>query len=468
LDRKLAESMVAAVAPPSPSSSPSQSIELVILPHHAVYDGRGSFANSAWLQELPDPVSRIVWGNSASISPATASRLGLAEADLVEVAVGGAAVRLPVVIQRGMADDVVATTLGHGHTAGGVVAVEAGGANLAALLGRQDPRCPRVAVGVTLKKVGPAAPLAVVRTQKERRQHGRAIALAGSLAEYRRDPAFASTHQHLPPPGDTFPPYDYSKGPKWGIAIDLSACVGCGACATACQVENNIAVVGRDQCQRGRQMHWLRIDRYEDGPLDDPDIHFQPMLCQHCDTAPCESVCPVNATSHSGDGLNEMVYNRCVGTRYCQNNCPYKVRRFNFLRYGQFPPREPAGELAYNPRVTVRGVGVMEKCTFCVHRIKQARYEAYQAGAKIPDGRIQTACQRACPAGAIVFGDQNDPAGRLGSLIRSPRSYRVLAELNTKPNVFYLARVDNPAAGPRPGDAASQPARMEQGDSRHS
>jgi molybdopterin-containing oxidoreductase family iron-sulfur binding subunit len=308
-----------------------------------------------------------------------------------------------------------------------------------------------VALGVTLRKVGEPARLAVVRTQKQRSQVGRAIALAGTLAEYRRDPAFASTRQHLPPPADTFPPYDYSKGAKWGIAIDLSACVGCGACATACQAENNIAIVGREQCDRGRQMHWMRIDRYEDGDGEDPDVQFQPMLCQQCDTAPCETVCPVQATSHSRDGLNEMAYNRCVGTRYCQNNCPYKVRRFNFLRYGQFPLREAAQELAYNPAVTVRCVGVMEKCTSCIQRIKQARYEAYNAGTKIPDGRIQTACQQACPAGAIVFGDQNDPASRLARLIRSPRSYRVLAEVNTKPNVFYLARVDNPSEARREG-----------------
>jgi Fe-S-cluster-containing dehydrogenase component len=325
---------------------PSPSIELVILPHHAVYDGRGGFANSAWLQELPDPVSRTVWGNFASISPATARRLALAERDLVEVAVGERSVRLPAVIQRGMADEVVVATLGHGRTAGGVVAVEAGGANLAPLLGRQDGGRPRVAVGVTLTKAGRAGRLAVVRTQKQRSQVGRAIALAGTLAEYRRDPAFASARQHLPPPVDTFPPYDYSKGAKWGIAIDLSACVGCGACATACQAENNIAIVGREQCDRGRQMHWMRIDRYEDGDGDDPDVQFQPMLCQQCDTAPCETVCPVRAT---------------------------------------------------------------------------------------------------------VFGDQNDPASRLARLIRSPRSDRVLAELNTKPNVFYLARVDNPSQARREG-----------------
>lgn len=449
LDRELARSLL-------PGSPSSPALELVILPHHAVYDGRGSFANNAWLQELPDPISRAVWGNYAAISPATARRLGLSEGDLSELVVGDRVVRLPAVIQRGMADEVIAATLGHGRIAGGVVAVEAGGVNLAPLLGRAGGEHLRLVLGVTLRKVEGASPSEVVRTQTERSQHDRPIALAGTLEEYRRDPAFAAHRLHLPPPVEAYPPYDYSKGAKWGLAIDLSACVGCGACATACQAENNIAVVGRQQCQRGRQMHWVRIDRYEDGAVDEPDIHFQPMLCQQCDAAPCETVCPVNATSHSGDGLNEMAYNRCVGTRYCQNNCPYKVRRFNFLRYGQYPPREPAQELAANPRVTVRGVGVMEKCTFCVQRIKQARYEAYQAGTEIPDGRMQTACQRACPAGAIVFGDQNDPASRLARWIRSPRSYRVLTELNTKPNVFYLARVDNPcrSAGILPAASA--------------
>ncbi len=433
LDRRAAETMVSA------TSSGDGDYELVILPHHAIGDGR--FANNGWLQELPDPVTKVVWDNVAMVGPATAQKLGATEGDVIAITVGGNSVELPVLIQPGATDGVVATTLGHGHTQGGAVCVEAAGTNVAPLLGQSDPAVPLIATGAGIRKTSENRK--PVRTQKESSMQGRPIALDGTLDEYRHDAAFVAHRRHLPEPADLYEPHDYSKGHKWAMTIDLGSCVGCNACVTACQAENNIPIVGKEQCQSGREMHWMRIDRYQDGTPDDPKIHHQPMLCQHCDNAPCESVCPVNATSHSPEGLNEMTYNRCVGTRYCSNNCPYKVRRFNFLRYHDERLRDPVQELAFNPQVTVRGIGVMEKCTFCVQRINDAKYKALNRGETLPDGAIQAACEQACPAQAIVFGDANDPNSRVSQLRASQRSYHVLEELNVKPNVTYMARVRN-------------------------
>jgi molybdopterin-containing oxidoreductase family iron-sulfur binding subunit len=414
--------------------------ELVILAHHAVHDGR--FANSAWLQELPDPVSKLVWDNAAALSPATATALGVVEGDLLTVEVGGQSVPLPALLQPGMADGVVATTLGYGRAEGGHVAREAGGTNVAPLLGQEDSAAPRMAMRAVVRKAGGTRTL--VRTQKQFSMHGRPIVMDGDLDEYRHEADFVKHKRHLPEPVDLYEPYDYSKGHKWGMAIDLAACVGCGACTAACQAENNIPIVGRDECSLGREMHWIRIDRYHEGDPDNPTVHHQPMTCQHCDNAPCENVCPVNATSHSPEGLNEMTYNRCVGTRYCANNCPYKVRRYNFYRYQEAQVRDSVQELAFNPQVTVRGVGVMEKCTFCVQRINAAKFSAQNDDRQLVDGDVQPACQQACPAQAIVFGDANDPESRLAAQTASGRAFRVLEELNVKPNITYLARVRNP------------------------
>jgi molybdopterin-containing oxidoreductase family iron-sulfur binding subunit len=392
-------------------------------------------------------VSKLVWDNAASVSLQTARNLEVSEGDLVVVQIGECSVELPVLLQPGMADAVIATSLGYGRSAGGQILQQAGGVNVAPLLGQQDPSAPHLATNARVTKASGSRSL--VRTQKQFSMEGRPIVLHGTLAEYRRDAGFVQHQRHVPELVSMYPPYDYSRGHKWAMAIDLGACVGCNACVIACQAENNIPIVGREQCAAGREMHWIRIDRYLEDDTDNPLVHHQPMLCQHCDNAPCESVCPVNATAHSPEGLNEMAYNRCVGTRYCSNNCPYKVRRFNFLRYQQTLLRDPVQELVFNPQVTVRGVGVMEKCTFCVQRITEGKFTAKNQTRALKDGEIRTACQQACPARAIAFGDLNDSKSEAGRMYVSKRTFFVLEELNVKPNVAYLARVRNPnSSGP--------------------
>jgi len=429
------------VAPGDPSPGPTGSgYELVILPHNAVHDGR--YANNGWLHELPDPVSKLVWDNAAAVSTATAGQLGVPEGTNLGITVGDREIIAPMLIQPGTADGVVALTLGHGRTGGGRVALEAGGVNCAPLLGAAGDAAPRLIPGARVRIT--AGSVTLVRTQKQFDQHDRHIVRDSSFKAWASNPDLVQEGRHLPDPKfDLYEAVDYSRGHKWAMAVDLNSCVGCNACVTACQAENNIPIVGKEQCGNGREMHWLRIDRYHDGDPDNPTVSQQPMLCQHCDNAPCENVCPVNATSHSPEGLNDMAYNRCVGTRYCANNCPYKVRRFNFFRYQQERLTDPVQELTFNPQVTVRGVGVMEKCTFCVQRINAAKHEAKLAGRELDDGEIQTACQQACPARAIVFGDGNRPEGAVALARQSNRAYHVLEELNIKPNVTYQARIRN-------------------------
>jgi Fe-S-cluster-containing dehydrogenase component len=425
-----------------PSGLDRSRLLLLALPSYALYDG--TYANCGWLQELPDPITKLTWDNVAAISSGTAHQLGLRSGDLVRLQQeDGATIELPVWVQPGMADGVVLTNLGYGRTAGGEVLRNVG-QNAYPLLRSGH-------LGYTAVQLTPLErryPLAT--TQRYYRLQGRPIVQLASLEEYTRPegPQFHSPEFPGYPGPDgrripltIVPPYEY-KGHRWWMVVDLSACTGCGACVVACQAENNIPVVGKEQVLRGREMHWIRIDRYYVGSVENPRVVHQPMLCQHCENAPCENVCPVAATTHSPEGLNEMTYNRCVGTRYCLNNCPYKVRRFNFLNY--HTDQRPPLEMLFNPDVTVRMRGVMEKCTFCVQRINEAKYHAKDEGrSRVRDGEVLTACQQACPAGAILFGDANDPESRVSQLRRSDRAFSVLEELNVRPSITYLAKLWN-------------------------
>ena len=424
-----------------------EGVEIVFRPDPAVFDGR--FANNGWLQELPKPITRLTWDNAAMVSPATAQRLGLTyridstggehgqvHADVVELSYRGRSLRVPVWIDPGQADGCVTLHLGYGRTRAGHVGTGTG-FNAYQL---RTSASPWFGSGLTLRKTGDRFPLACV--QFHHNMEGRALVRAATLEEFRRNPAFARELGEEPPSSlSLYPGYKY-EGYAWGMAIDLNACVGCNACVVACQAENNIPIVGKTEVMRGREMHWLRIDTYYQGSADNPEIYFQPLPCMHCENAPCEIVCPVGATVHSAEGLNDMVYNRCVGTRYCSNNCPYKVRRFNFLQYSDW--ETPSLKLMRNPNVTVRSRGVMEKCTYCVQRINAARIQSEKEVRLVRDGEIQTACQQACPAEAIIFGNLNDPQSRVARLKAEPRNYALLGELNTRPRTTYLAAVRNP------------------------
>ncbi len=431
-----------------------------------------SHAYNPWLHELPDPISKVVWDNYAAVSPATAKTLGVADGDLLRLDAGGDAglsgvLELPVCVQAGQHDRVVGVALGYGSVLTkrfadiGPSWLQAGptvgpnglvGKNAAPLLQWVASGLRYTRDGVRLSRAAGQQPLASTQgnslltlpsrfaSQEHERQP---IIRQGTLQVQRESagkPDAASEEKE-----DLWPADHPDKGAHWGMAIDLSACTGCSACVIACQAENNIPVVGKDEVRRKREMHWLRIDRYYTERDGDVDVAYQPMLCQHCGNAPCETVCPVLATVHSEDGLNMQVYNRCVGTRYCANNCPYKVRRFNWFDYAH---DDLLQNLVLNPDVTVRSRGVMEKCTLCVHRIEEGKIAAGGNG-KIPDdGVVQTACQQSCPAKAIVFGNLNDPKSRAAKLAAGPRSYQVLAELNVKPSVSYLTLVRNrPAEG---------------------
>jgi molybdopterin-containing oxidoreductase family iron-sulfur binding subunit len=370
------------------------------------------------------------------MSPATAARLGLANEDVVELARAGVTVRAPVLIVPGHADGAVTVHLGYGRTRAGRVGTGVG-FDAYPLRTRDTPW---IATDLRLRKTGDRHPLAI--TQGHFTMEGRAPARSVGIAEYLAHPHVVHEMGHEPAADMTlYSPFRYDAH-AWGMAIDLSACIGCNACVLACQAENNIPVVGKDQVMRGREMHWIRIDTYYSGDGANPATIQQPVPCMHCENAPCEVVCPVGATVHSHEGLNDMVYNRCVGTRYCSNNCPYKVRRFNFYLYQDF--ETPSLKLGRNPDVTVRSRGVMEKCTYCVQRINGARIVAARDGRAILDGEIVTACQQACPADAIVFGDVNDPASRVARLKAEDRNYTLLAELNTRPRTSYLAALKNP------------------------
>ena len=414
-------------------------MDLVLSPSCQVYDGR--YANNGWLQEMPHPLTSHVWGNGVFVGPDLASRLECTDGDALEVSVGGRSMTAPAIVVPGMAANTLQVDLGYGRSRGGSVGSGIGvdGNGLRSVDGGLSPW---VYSGASVTRAEGRMP--VVRTQEHVDLQGRNIVVEGTADQYLKRPDFAQQVAALDTsasPGD----WAYATGQKWGMAVDLSLCTGCGACVVACTAENNVPVVGPDQVGRGREMQWIRIDRYHTAvgtkPGDLRLVH-QPMLCQHCDNAPCENVCPVAATSHSSDGLNEMTYNRCVGTRYCANNCPYKVRRFNY--YKPFEDLESPKELIFNPEVTVRSRGVMEKCTFCVQRIRRAQQSSRRDGRALQDGEAVTACQQACPTGAIVFGDLNDPNSRVARLAHNPRGYHVLAELGVRPAITYLAMIRNP------------------------
>ncbi|NOS68387.1 MAG: 4Fe-4S dicluster domain-containing protein, partial [Verrucomicrobia bacterium] len=490
----------------SPAAASKDNLEVVLHRDYSLDDGR--YANNGWLQEFPDPITKIVWDNVVLVSRKTARALDVKNGDLVDVTVGGRTVQGAIWTQPGMADFSLGIALGYGRTKVGRVGSGVG-FNAYPLLTTAG----FIATGATVKATGKTHVIAC--TQDHWSMEGRAIVREANLEAFEQNKKVVE-EMNAPEAPDESPMYPnpLDKAMKeahhqWGMAIDLNGCVGCGTCVIACQSENNIPIVGKDLVKRGREMHWIRIDRYFTAPtakrpdkfdtfkvteegqqmeewIDDVQAVNQPMICQHCEAAPCESVCPVSATAHDQEGLNVMAYNRCVGTRYCSNNCPYKVRRFNYLDYNKRSlkelngPRYPTpllhsteGEwdllrwwkdptsgmrqsdewdlikMLKNPDVTVRMRGVMEKCTYCTQRIEQAKIsQKVKAGAsgdiKVPDGTFTSACAQACPAGAIVFGDVSDPESRVSKMKKNERDYSVLEFLKTKPRTTYQARIRNP------------------------
>ena len=423
-----------------------QGLEVVFRLDPTVHDGR--FTNNAWLQELPKSLTKLTWDNAALVSPATADRLRLVSGDVVELKQGGRSLRMPVWLSPGQAPDTLTLNLGYGRERAGRVGNNTG-FNVNAL---RTSDAPFILQGVELSKTGENYDLAC--TQDHWSLEGRSLVRVATKAQFDSDPKFAQKmdEETNRPLTMYWQQYKYD-GYAWGMTIDQNVCTGCNSCVVACVAENNVPVVGKPQVMNGREMHWLRVDRYYTGDIETPDTYHQPMPCQQCENASCEVVCPVAATTHSDEGLNDMVYNRCVGTRYCSNNCPYKVRRFNFLLYQDWDTQSywPMR----NPDVTVRSRGVMEKCTYCVQRISQARIAAKLDDRKIRDGEILTACQAACPTSAIVFGNINDPGSQVSRLKSSPRNYTLLAELNNRPRTSYLALVRNPNAELEPPAAAT-------------
>ena len=468
------------------TSSPvaENDIEVVFRLDYRVLDG--SFSNNAWCQELPDPVTKVVWDNVAIMSPATAERLGIEVvyetgqhySDVVTLTVNDSSVKLPVWIVPGHADNSVSVTLGYGRDIEsrrperktgffdlddytdvyGHGAIATGiGQNVAML---RTPSAMRISTVGSIEKAGERYMIAT--TQDHAYLEGRPMYRMATLDEYRAHPQFAEEAVHTLPGGEPWEEYPtlweenhpktkpaFKDNPyheyQWGMVIDLNACTGCSACVVACQSENNIPVVGKEEVSLGREMSWIRLDRYyvsEEGQESDPMMVSQPVPCMHCENAPCEQVCPVAATVHSPDGTNQMIYNRCIGTRYCANNCPYKVRRFNYYNWTKTIPLEV--QMGQNPNVTVRSRGVMEKCSFCIQRIRQANIRSGIEERSIQEGEVVTACQQACPTGAIVFGNMNDPNSAIVKSRSNDRRYNMLAELNTKPRTSYLGRVRNP------------------------
>lgn len=477
----------------------ADNLELVFTPDPSVDDG--TWANNGWMQEVPDPITKITWDNAAQISPATADELGLfyktikgvETTDVVEISLGGRSIEIAVIVVPGHPDHTLTLPLGYGREVVGKVGQDTG-FNVYPL--RVNGGC-CFTTGATLKKVGRRYGFAI--TQEHWSMEGRGIVREAPIDMFRKDPNIMyelGMESHTPENRSFYKPpeFDYENFHQWGMTIDLSTCVGCNACTIACQAENNIPIVGKDQVKKGREMHWIRIDRYYTGASkfktdggkeaipNEPEMVTQPVLCQHCENAPCETVCPVNATVHNEEGLNVMAYNRCIGTRYCANNCPYKVRRFNWFDYNQRQldqlyftgrlreqgvwgtvkdPLGPKGteemlKMSKNPNVTVRMRGVIEKCTFCVQRLEMAKIQHKSSGVrkddakvtakdlKIPTDSVKVACQQACPADAIVFGDLSDPKSRVNKVRERQQGYQLLSYLNTRPRITYLGRLRNP------------------------
>ena len=407
-------------------------IEVVLRQDPSVYDGR--FGNNAWLQELPDPMTKLTWDNAAILSPATARRLGVDTGDVIELRHDTRALRIPALVLPGHADDAISLQLGYGR-AGDEAVAHGVGIDVFTL---QTSATPYIIDAVAVSRTSEHHDLAV--TQTHWALDGRDIVRQATLQQYRANPHFTAEQRGRVL--SLYQPYALDTGDQWAMTIDLSTCTGCSACVVACQAENNIPVVGKSDVLKSREMHWLRIDRYFSGEAEDPDVVTQPMLCQQCEKAPCEYVCPVSATVHSPDGLNEMVYNRCVGTRFCSNNCPYKVRRFNWFDYNA--EISETEQMVKNPDVTVRGRGVMEKCTFCVQRIRRSQIQARLENCALEPNEVQTACQQACPTRAIVFGSMTNAASDVARELAQDRGYAVLHEQGTQPRVRYLARITNP------------------------
>ena len=430
-----------------PKALGSGNVEVTFGTCPKMIDGREG--NNPWLLELPDPMTKIVWDNAALVSPKTAADLGLVAGDMIELSKNGATINVAVWVQPGQAESSIAVTLGWGRKNAGRYG-SGHGFDVYPLrtsdgLGFAD--------GVAVRKTGVSYTFS--QTQEHQSMEGRPIAIDATLEEYRKTPEFAQFRTPRPKTLPLWNTQNYSTGHQWAMTIDLTACTGCNACVIACQAENNTPAVGKEQVAKGREMHWLRIDRYFVGTDEaEPKISVQPVMCQQCEQAPCENVCPVNATAHSPEGLNDMAYNRCIGTRYCANNCPYKVRRFNYLEFQGGPPGSSVDtmygdlpettKMVFNPNVTVRMRGVMEKCTYCVQRIEEAKIGSLRSGKPLKDGAVITACQQACPAGAIVFGDLNEPGSRVSEHKRRDRGYDLLADLGTHPRTTYLGKVRNP------------------------
>ena len=425
----------------SSSNVLSNGYEIII--SESVSLGTGLHANNPWLMELPDPISRQCWENVAAVSLTDAKKLGLQMGSLVKIADG---LILPAFIQPGQTEGTISVSLGYGHTNSGPVCKNIG-VNMYPFV-RISERNKMYGFSIdkpdnTLKRKQLAL------TQEHYSMEGRPIVRETVLSKYKKDPSsgnefhkeFESTHKTL------YPDVKYD-GFRWGLSIDLNSCVGCNSCVIACQAENNIPVVGKNEVIRRRIMHWIKIDRYYSDNPDNPLVYFQPLVCQHCDNAPCENVCPVSATNHSSEGLNQMTYNRCVGTKYCINNCPYKVRRFNWYRYTNnkafdFNTASDLGKMVLNPDVTVRERGVVEKCSLCVQRIQEKKLQAKLENRRLKDYEIKTACMQACPSGAIVFGNLNDRNSKVSRLFTDPRKYALLEELHTLPSVGYLTKIRN-------------------------